>query len=60
MALTNADQSQRLLSLAAVLDGMSWTEAVRIDGMERQTLRIRPASRPISKPTWPNTNGHHV
>ena len=32
-------QSRRLLSLAAVLDGMSRTDAARIGGMERQTLR---------------------
>lgn len=32
-------QSRRLLSLAAVLDGMSRTEAARIGGMDRQTLR---------------------
>src|SRR3954451_4662221 len=35
----NASQSRRLLSLAAVLDGMSRTEAARIGGMDRQTLR---------------------
>ncbi len=35
----NAKQSRRLLSLAAVLDGMSRTEAARIGGMDRQTLR---------------------
>jgi transposase len=35
----DAKQSRRLLSLAAVLDGMSRTEAARIAGMERQTLR---------------------
>lgn len=32
-------QSRRLLSLAAVLDGMSREEAARIGGMDRQTLR---------------------
>jgi transposase len=32
-------QSRRLLSLAAVLDGMSRAEAARIGGMDRQTLR---------------------
>jgi transposase len=32
-------QSRRLLSLAAVLDGMNRTEAARIGGMDRQTLR---------------------
>ena len=32
-------QIRRLLSLAAVYDGMSRTEAARIGGMDRQTLR---------------------
>jgi hypothetical protein len=35
----NANQSRRLLSLAAVLDGMDPTEAARIGGVDRQTLR---------------------
>jgi transposase len=35
----NANQSRRLLSLAAVLDGMSRTESAKIGGMDRQTLR---------------------
>jgi transposase len=35
----NANQSRRLLSLAAVLDGMSRSEAARLGGMDRQTLR---------------------
>ncbi len=35
----HANQSRRLLSLAAVLDGMSRDEAARIGGMDRQTLR---------------------
>ena len=35
----NANQSRRLLSLAAVLDGMNRTAAARIGGMDRQTLR---------------------
>jgi transposase len=35
----NANQSRRLLSLAAVVDGMSRAEAARIGGMDRQTLR---------------------
>ena len=35
----NANQSRRLLSVAAVLDGMSRTDAARIGGMDRQTLR---------------------
>jgi len=32
-------QSRRLLSLAAVLDGMSREDAARVGGMDRQTLR---------------------
>ncbi len=35
----HANQSRRLLSLAAVLDGMSREDAARIGGMDRQTLR---------------------
>lgn len=35
----NANQSRRLLSIAAVLDGMSRAEAALIGGMDRQTLR---------------------
>jgi transposase len=35
----NVNQSRRLLSLAAVLDGMNRTDAARIGGMDRQTLR---------------------
>ena len=35
----NANQSRRLLSLAAVLDGMKRTEAARIGGMDPQSLR---------------------
>jgi len=38
-ATKKANQSRRLLSLAAVLDGMTRTEAARIGGMDRQTLR---------------------
>jgi transposase len=38
-ATKNANQSRRLLSLAAVLDGMNRTEAARLGGMDRQTLR---------------------
>jgi transposase len=38
-AARNANQSRRLLSLAAVLDGMNRTQAARIGGMDRQTLR---------------------
>src|SRR6202521_5495070 len=33
------NQSRRLLSLAAVLDGMNRTDAARSGGMDRQTLR---------------------
>ena len=33
------NQSRRLLSLAAVADGMNRTDAARIGGMDRQTLR---------------------
>ena len=33
------NQSRRRLSLAAVLDGMNRTDAARIGGMDRQTLR---------------------
>jgi transposase len=35
----NANQSRRLLSIAAVLDGMNRTDAARLGGMDRQTLR---------------------
>ena len=35
----DAQQSRRLLSLAAVYDGMTRAEAARIGGMDRQTLR---------------------
>ena len=35
----DSKQSRRLLSLAAVLDGMSRTDAARVGGMDRQTLR---------------------
>ena len=38
-AARNAHQNRRLLSLAAVLDGMNRTQAARIGGMDRQTLR---------------------
>jgi transposase len=38
-ATKNANQSRRRLSIAAVLDGMNRTEAARIGGMDRQTLR---------------------
>jgi len=35
----DSNQSRRLLSLAAVLDGMSRADAAKIGGMDRQTLR---------------------
>jgi transposase len=35
----DADQARRLLSLAAVRDGMSRQDAAKIGGMDRQTLR---------------------
>src|SRR5918998_2971980 len=38
-ATKHTNQSRRLLSLAAVLDGISRTKAARIGGMDRQTLR---------------------
>jgi hypothetical protein len=36
---SDANQSRRLLSLAAVRDGMRRGDAARIGGMDRQTLR---------------------
>ena len=41
LARTSQDvrRSSRLLSIAAVLDGMSRADAARIGGMDRQTLR---------------------
>ena len=35
----DSNQSRRLLSLAAVLDGMSRADAARVGGMDRRTLR---------------------
>jgi transposase len=35
----DANQSRRLLSLAAIADGMNRADAARIGGMDRQTLR---------------------
>jgi hypothetical protein len=35
----DANQSRRLLPLAAVLDGLNRADAARIGGMDRQTLR---------------------
>jgi transposase len=37
--VTDVSQSRRLLALAAVLDGMSRSDAARVGGMDRQTLR---------------------
>lgn len=38
-ASKNAHQSRRLLSIAAIYDGMNRTAAAKIGGMDRQTLR---------------------
>jgi transposase len=38
-AAKDANQSRRLLSIAAALDGMSRAEAAKVGGMDRQTLR---------------------
>lgn len=38
-ASKNANQARRLLSLASVAEGTNRTEAARIGGMDRQTLR---------------------
>ena len=35
----DANQSRRLLSIAAVLEGMSRADAAKVGGMDRQTLR---------------------
>lgn len=35
----DANQSRRLLSIAAVLEGMNRADAARVGGMDRQTLR---------------------
>lgn len=35
----DSNQARRLLSLAAIHDGMNRTDAARIGGMDRQTLR---------------------
>ena len=52
-ASRHANQSRRLLSLAAVLDGMIREQAARIGGMDRQTLRdwVPSVQRPWSR--WP-------
>ena len=59
LAKTSKDtnQSRRLLSLAAVLDGMSREDAARIGGMDRQTLRdwvhrFNPAGPDGLKDAW--------
>ena len=39
VASDDADQARRLLALAAVREGMSRTQAARLGGMDRQTLR---------------------
>lgn len=39
-------QIRRLLSLAAVYDGLNRTEAARVGGMDRQTLRDWGEGRP--------------
>lgn len=55
----DANQSRRLFSLAAVLDGMNRADAARIGGMDRQTLRdwfigsIRPVLTACATP-WAN------
>ncbi|RUW23437.1 winged helix-turn-helix domain-containing protein [Mesorhizobium sp. M1E.F.Ca.ET.041.01.1.1] len=61
-------QSSRLLSIGAILDGMSQADAARIGGMDRQTLcdwvhrfnaagpEGRRVCRPSSKPTWPQSS----
>ena len=38
-ATADAKQARRLLALAAIRDGMNRTEAARVGGMDRQTLR---------------------
>ena len=38
-AADDPDQARRLLAIAAVYDGMSRSEAARVGGMDRQTLR---------------------
>lgn len=40
-ATRDANQSRRLLSIAAVVDGMGRADAAKIGGMDRQTLRDR-------------------
>ena len=39
-------QARRLLSIAAVYDGMSRADAAKIGGMDRQTLRGKRCFRP--------------
>ena len=58
----DANQSRRLLSLAAVLDGMSRADAARIGGMDRQTLAGLGASLQRVGPGWAEGawNGGHA
>jgi hypothetical protein len=53
----DVNQSRRLLSLAAVLDGMDRGAAAKIGGMDRQTLRDWVprfnACGPCQAPSWP-------
>jgi len=44
----DAAQARRLLGIAAVLDGNSRTEAAKIGGMDRQTLRDRVISSAVA------------
>ena len=46
----DVNQSRRLLSLAAVRDGMDRGGAAKIGGMDRQTLRGRPSVHSVSNP----------
>ena len=60
-ATKTANQSRRLVSLVAVLDGMSRTDAARIGGMDRQTLRdwvhrFNKRGPDGLKDTWSNGN----
>ena len=48
-ATKEANQSRRLLSLAAVLDGMTRTEAARIGGVDPDAARLGP---PVQR-AWP-------
>ncbi len=59
-ASKHASQSRRLLSLAAVLDGMDRAEAARIGGMDRQTLRDWVTTSTRSAPTGCATSAPRV